>query len=521
MGGGKGGSSSRALSQEETDLFAQQTKSLARADEIAVNQFDLSKSDREYFNQIFRGEANPNDPIVSAAISKALEEAQASKTASGYKVPSINKDEFIAKYIADDTTNSRNYYSGGANKTPAQLRAEGEKAYKGVSATLPMVSALLSDAESDAVRSQILEKFKTGQSVDELLFDAVKGSKSELSVALTSYADKSAAISSQFGTERSGIANKYTAQMENLAGEFNAKMKYATSDFISKSEGALGKFDSNTNTYQSAFETVAGNVANKLGTADTDILSQQRGQQLAGISQAYREAQNELLGTLSRRGLAGSGVEAQGLTNLAQQQAQQQAGALSQSYNQSIGLSDQRRLQQYGIAGDVAQQGIGLQGQQLQGALGVAQGNLGARGGEAQASFGVGSQVAQTGYNANMANVQAAEATAQQQAAMQYQGTTGNVQQNLSNLNLASGVSQGIYGGASNMLAGAGQTSNQSAQIAGTTGVAIGNTNQAYMQAQQEASSSGMAGVASLVGTIGAAYMTGGASLAVQAAAAK
>lgn len=488
--GSKGGSSQRALTEEEKELFSQQTKSLQLADSVAVEQNSLSKEDRAYFNRIYRGQADANDPEVKAAISKALQEARAAAPESGKEKSYMTMKEF-------STIVNENSRDVSAMKEKMQ---EAYSAYK-------ISNAIISGIDEDSIRQQVIDSFSSGQSVDELLFDAVKASKSDLATALTSYADKSAAISKKYGADRAGVSSKYTSRINDLAGQFDKKMEFASNEFVSASKDALGKYNTDTGRYQSAFEEVSGKAMSEMGRADTDILSQQRGQQLAGISQAYAEAQNQLLGTLGRRGLAGSGIEASSLVNMSNQEAMAKAGALSQSYTQSIGLSDARRLQRVGMQGDVSQMGIGVAGGQLEAQQAVGQGIFGARQTTAEGQLQAGSQAAQTEYQAGMTNVVAAEQAALQREAMMYQASVGNTQQNIANLQLASGTSQGVYGGASNMLAGAGQTANQSAQIAGSTAVGIGGNDVQYKANQGAAQGALAGGIMSAAASIGSAAL--------------
>ena len=502
--------------EAEKNLFDQQKRSLEVATDIMEKQYGLSEKDRSYFDRIFRGEVDPTEPKIVSAVNTALQKAYDEQ--GDFDKP-MSEAEFMAQFDTKELSDAdwvKMAYSAGAGRADvsqddpegyrywqdrlasgesrdsvsrdmqkatvqggAEWDADWDKAdsakNKEAYSAYKTSNALLSGVDEDSVRQQILDSFSTGQSVDELLFDAVKASKSDLATALTSYADKSAAITQQYGADRSGIASKYTDRINDLASTFDTKMEFASDEFVSSSIDALGTFNEKTNEYQGALERVSQEASSKLGTADTDILAQQRGQQLSGISQAYSEAQNELLGTLGRRGLAGSGIEASSLARMSNQEALAKAGALSQSYNQAIGLSDQRRMQQVGLQGDVSQMGIGVAGQQLASQQQVGQGIYGTRAQTAESQYQAGSQAAQAGYQTGMTNVVAQEQAAQQLAAQQYQGQTAGTQQNIANLQTASGVSQGIYGGATNLLAGAGATAGQIASTAGSTALGIGN----------------------------------------------
>jgi hypothetical protein len=521
--GGKS-TSSRALTEEEKQLFEQQTKSLQLADSIATEQFGLSQQDRDYFDRIYRGAANPNDPEVKAAIQKSLEEAKTLKKGEPVKVMSL---EEFTKQAGQTTFSLGGYDRLSASSNSAAMK----KKYDEYVAQTKVVGGLLSEAESEDIRNQVLESFRNQDaSVDKLLFDSVKASDSKLSMALTDFADKTSSINAKYGEGITGIANNYIEGMNGLASDYGRKLDKVTSEYKTDATAATSKygdytktaidsFDTKTGRYQTAFEQVSQQASSRLGTADSDILSQQRGQQLAGISQSYQEAQKQLLGTLSRRGLSDSGIEAQGLVNMSEQEAMAKAGALNQSYMQAIGLSDQRRLQQVGLQQGVTSQGVGIASEllgqqqqysanQMQGDLGVVgtTAQLGSAAAQGQYSSGVAAQ--QAAYQASMQNAAINRDLAAQEAQSMYQGVTSGVQQNIANLQLASGVSQGVYGGASNMLAAGGATSNQSASIAGSTMTSIGANDVAYQKAQMEQNAALMTGVGQLAGSAMGAYAT-------------
>lgn len=353
MGKGSSAPTERPLSVEELRLYETQAKSLEQATRVAAEQFNLSKEDREYVANIYRGDVDPNDPAVKAEVARRLKE-----TPPPVKKPSQSAADY-------------------ANTLAAWT------------------------AERDAIVRQVSSDLG-GKGVDELLFEGVK----------------------QAGGKAGELLSQWQAKSQELGDEYASTLS--------------GLSDSFKNTLTATSE--------KLGTADQDILSNVTGQNLAGISQSYQEALKQAQGALSRRGLAGSGVEAGVIGSLSGQQAMAQAGALSQSYQQAIALSDQRRQQQMGIAGQIMQTGASTAGQIYQTQAGIAGQSM-----------------------QNQLNLQ---------------------QQNLANLQMASGVSQGVFGMSQNYLAGAGQTANQSASTAGQTAGQIGQTNMQYAQMKAEESGS-------------------------------
>ena len=554
MGGSKGSTSSRQPTAEETALLEQQTKSLQLADSIAQQQFGLSTDDRSYLEQIFRGKVDPNHPTVKRAISDALQEAR-----DGKKITPLTYDEFVEIYSKEDA-NFDSYDN-------SQLQA----GYGVYSSSVKLAGGLLSEAETDEIRNRVIDGFESNSlSVEQMLFDGIKSSKGELSLALTDFADKTSAINAKFGAEAGGISTKYsdnlnfiaseyTKRLETVADEYKNDATKATEQYGDYTKEAIQSFNETTGEYQTEykkavestsqtqnqlqqmFQGVSQAVASRMGTADEDLLAQQRGQALAGISQSYKEVQDELLSTLGRRGLTGSGVEAKGATQLAQDEARMKAQQLSASYNQSIGLSDQRRMNNLGIAGNVAQSGIALSQQQLantaaytgqgigvagalignqqaygntsyQGSLGVVGNTSGLYGNAVQGAYNAYTGATQADYQSGIYLSDTMRNLASGLNTAQYQGSTANTQQYLANLQMGSGIASGIYTGASNMLAGAGSTANQTAQVAGSTATQIGATDASWQQAQM-ANSGGITGALLGVGGSAAAAYLGNTSV--------
>lgn len=267
--------------------------------------------------------------------------------------------------------------------------------------------------------------------VDELLFEAIKESKGESARLLNEWEAKATELGKTYTDTLTGISDKFRTTLETKSAE--------------------------------------------LGTADTDIYSRTKAQNLAGISQAYAEARKQAEGDLARRGLAGSGVQAGVTSSLLGQEAQMKGQAFGQAYEQAVGMSDARRMQQVGIAGQVAQADTATAGSIYQTGMGLATSNL--------------------------------------------QNRLANQQQYMANLQMGSGISQGIYGLSQNYLSGAGSTATQVASIAGSTASAYGQMdNQYQMQRNEMANEGGLFG--SIVsGGIGA--MTGGIGTGMGAALAK
>lgn len=398
MGGSKGSSySERPLTEEEKGLYSQQTKSLEEATEIAAEQFNLSREDRDYISRIYRGDLDPNDPRV-------IQEVQNRLANTPPPVEPDRNDNAFYIITTDD--------SGGRSKT---IREFNQKAYDSA-----MRDYRESLSEHNTLKESITRRVASdlgGDSIDKLLFDAVKESGGKAAQAISSWETEAKRLGSEYTNTLTGISDSFKQQLTG--------------------------------------------ASQKMGTADTDIYSQTKAQNLAGISQSYQEALKQAQGALSRRGLAGSGIEAGVISSLTGQAAMAQSGAMSQSYQQAIALSDQRRQQQLGIAGQVAQLGQSTAGQ----VYGI--------------QSGLSNQFNQANLNAQ--------------------------QQQLANYQMASGVSQGVFGMSQNYLAQAGGTSQGNAQIAGQSAGTLGGLQMQYYNSQQEVAGAQAGAITSGITGMGAA----------------
>ena len=368
---------------------------------------------------------------------------QASDVAAKQYNLSVEDREYVAQiYRGDLDPNSEEVQTELAKRmadTPKPTREEYRKYMaipggKGGAATDEVDTGLLDkEAYEDAMDKWEIQKETLTASlsssmgtkgVDELLFEGIVSSESRAGELLNTWKDKSSELGGDYVKNLTGIS------------------------------------DSFKNTLQTS--------SDKMGTADTDIYAQTKATNLAGISQAYQDASKEAMGQLSRRGLAGSGVEANVIGNIASGQAGESAAALAGSYQQAIGLSDQRRNQQMGISGQIAQTSQA----------------------SAQNAYGIQSGL-EGQYMQNEINLQ---------------------QQGLSNLQMGAGVAGGTFVQSQNYLNQSGQTANQTASIAGSTASAYGQMDNAYQMKQNELNS-GPSGLESLAGSAlsaGVGAYTGG-----------
>lgn len=141
-------------------------------------------------------------------------------------------------------------------------------------------------------------------------------------------------------------------------------------------------------------------------------------------------------GDLARRGLSGSGIEAQLLAGTYSQEAMNKASASSTARTSALQQSEAIRQQQASIAGSQLQAGTSAAGTQYQAELGGIQ-NI----------YGVTTAADYQNY--------------QTEQAATLQGIAGLTQ--------VAQAGQGLYAGAANYLAQASQTSGSAAQTAGST----------------------------------------------------
>lgn len=191
-------------------------------------------------------------------------------------------------------------------------------------------------------------------------------------------------------------AEDYISKTDTLSKQFGTQTKLNTDKLVSSLQDAGYKY-----------QTALSETAEKLGTIDKKILAEETGATTAGISTAFAESQKGLEASMARRGLAGSGLDAQASAALAAQEASTKYSALAQARQQARGLSDQLRMQQLGLSGQMYQAGMqtaqGIYGAQQQGGttiyqtgMGQAQGTLSAR--NTAATQGLGSLGQVYGY---------------------------------------------------------------------------------------------------------------------------
>ena len=294
------------------------------------------------------------------------------------------------------------------------------------------------------LQSQITGKTVSPESIksvniDSLLRDTILNSTPEFKDAASKVIQGQESLTKQYGSDVTGLSKAFTDSIQGFTDKYNQELQ---------------------------------TTKEQMGTANADVLARQTGTTMAGISSGYQEARKQLESTLARKGLAGSGVEANILSSNYQQEAMAKASAGVSAYNTAIQQSDALRLQQAQLSGQQYQAGIA-------GATTGYQANLGAT----QNIYGVTS--ASDLQNYNLSN------------AATLQGIAGLTQ--------VAQAGQGVYGQSANYLQGASSSAASAASTAGSSATGLANVNANYATQMQQANAQSAAGIGSLVGTLGAA----------------
>ena len=243
--------------------------------------------------------------------------------------------------------------------------------------------------------------------IDTLLRDTILNSTPEFQAAATSYIDNASKLTSDYGQESSGLSSSFASGIKDL-----------------------------TNNYSQELETIKSNV----GTIDKTILARETGAAQSGISTAYAESRKQMTADLARRGIAGSGVEANLLAGSYQNEAMSKVQAATQARTTALEQSEAMRTQQAGIAGLQAQAGTsGLQ----------------------------------TAYQAELSNAQNIYGVVSAQDFQNYQTQNSATLQGISGLTQVAQAGTGVYAGSQNYLSQGTSAASSAASTAGSTAVGL------------------------------------------------
>ena len=278
--------------------------------------------------------------------------------------------------------------------------------------------------------------------IDSLLRDTILNSTPEFKDAASKVIQGQETLTKQYGADVTGLSKSFTDSIQGF-----------------------------TDKYSSELQT----TKEQMGTANADVLARQTGTTMAGISSGYQEARKQLESTLARKGLAGSGVEANILSSNYQQEAMAKASAGVGAYNTAIQQSDALRLQQAQLGGQQYQAGIAG---------------------------------ATTGYQANLGATQNVYGVTSASDLQNYNLSNAATLQGIAGLTQVAQAGQGVYGQSANYLQGASSSAASAASTAGSSATGLANVNANYATQMQQANAQSSSGIGSLIGTLGAAGIT-------------
>ena len=278
--------------------------------------------------------------------------------------------------------------------------------------------------------------------IDSLLRDTILNATPEFKDAASKVIQSQETLTKQYGADVTGLSKAFTDSIQGFTDKYSQELQ---------------------------------TTKEQMGTANADVLARQTGTTMAGISSGYQEARKQLESTLARKGLAGSGVEADILSSNYQQEAMDKASAGVSAYNTAIQQSDALRLQQAQLGGQQYQAGIAG---------------------------------ATTGYQANLGATQNVYGVTSASDLQNYNLSNAATLQGIAGLTQVAQAGQGVYGQSANYLQGASSSAASAASTAGSSATGLANVNANYATQMQQANAQSSSGIGSLIGTLGAAGIT-------------
>lgn len=478
MGKGSSGSSTRPVTQQEADLWTAQKENLDSLTKIAEEQYNLSEEDRAYYEKTFR---EGTDTEAKTALAK-LQSQITGNTVSPENIESVNIDSLLRDTILNSTPEF---------KVAADIYLKNS-------------NLLTSKYGSDV----------TGIS--------------------KAFADSSKSYAANYGKEVEAQTTDYKKILGNIESTYGTKLTNATASYGQTTQDITSKFGNEISSLQTNLDNKLSEISSGMGTANADVLARQTGTTMAGISSGYQEARKQLESTLARKGLAGSGVEADVLSQNYQQEAMNKASAGVSAYNTAIQQSDALRqqqaqlaTQQYSTGASTIQQQLVAQQQAAQGIYGanaslasnIYQAGTGNAGNIYQASntsagqqYQAGIAGATTGYQANLGATQNIYGVTSASDLQNYNLSNAATLQGIAGLTQVAQAGQGVYAQSANYLQGASSSAASAASTAGSSATGLANVNANYATQMQQANAQSSAGIGSLVGTMAMAGATAYAS---------
>jgi hypothetical protein len=294
------------------------------------------------------------------------------------------------------------------------------------------------------LQSQITGKTVSPESIksvniDSLLRDTILNSTPEFKDAASKVIQGQESLTKQYGAEVTGLSKAFTDSIQGFTDKYNQELQ---------------------------------TTKEQMGTANADVLARQTGTTMAGISSGYQEARKQLESTLARKGLAGSGVEANILSSNYQQEAMAKASAGVSAYNTAIQQSDALRLQQAQLSGQQYQ--VGIAG-------------------------------ATTGYNANLGATQNIYGVTSASDLQNYNLSNAATLQGIAGLTQVAQAGQGVYLQSANYLQGASSSAANAAQTSTSAATSLANTNSNYSLGMANVASANRGQNMELIGTLAGA----------------
>ena len=145
--------------------------------------------------------------------------------------------------------------------------------------------------------------------------------------------------------DSSAETSKYNQGLKNSFNDYSTRNDSLTNQ-LGEDVGARGsKYATDKNNAYNGYNDRSRALLDKMGTADQDIHTRNRGQAYAGLDSGFGDASDDLQASLARRGMAGSGVGAKSMGDLGQARMRAGAEAGVNAYTSAIDMSDNRRGQ--------------------------------------------------------------------------------------------------------------------------------------------------------------------------------
>lgn len=258
------GSSQRELTQEEKDLISTQEDALKQAMDVYTEQFNLSKTDRDYFDKIYRGDLDPNDPKVKEEVANRLKNTPQPTYAQFVKTTRTTDDY---GYTVETTSTDMEAY----DKAMQEWNANKDKIVKEVSSDLG------------------------GIGVDEALFKSVMDSDSNVKKAFTDWQSKAQTLGTSYTDKISGLSKDFTSKLTTIGNEMGTANKDVLAQTTASNLAGLSQ------SYAEARKQLEGTLAQR-GLSDSGV-------GVSALGQSYNQeamAKANALGISNQQAIAQS-----------------------------------------------------------------------------------------------------------------------------------------------------------------------------------------------------------------------